>query len=222
MKIVGFFGFKGAGKDSGAQPLLDSGFTKMAFADSIKDMVSSIFVWERDLMEGNTVESRQWRETVDVWWSEKLGIPNFTPRVAMTYLGTDIMRRYIHDDIWLNSLYRKMLLRGGDRIVLSDIRHRHEIKFATDIGTINGKGPLFIHVKKGSLPNHWGVTSTPDFMYSLDLKRDYMEQNYPQIHPSEWEWNSFANSSAVTIENNSTIENLHNKVISVAGDRSWI
>lgn len=218
MKIVGFFGFKGAGKDSGSQPFLEAGYKKMAFADSIKDMLSAIFVWDRDLLEGNTNESRVWRETVDTWWAEKLNIPKFTPRRAMTYLGTDVMRKHVHDDLWLNSLHRKMLNRGGDRIVLTDLRHRHEINFAAKVCD----SPLLFHVVKGEFPAYWPVTSSPDTQYSLDVKRDYMKEYYPDVHVSEWEWNYFANSSAIRIDNNGTIGDLYNRVTDVAKVRKWI
>ena len=45
------------------------------------------------MLEGDTVTSRDFRETADIYWTRKLGIDNFTPmRLALQLLGTEIMR----------------------------------------------------------------------------------------------------------------------------------
>ena len=61
--IVGICGLIGSGKGTVADFLVnDKGFTKLSFADKLKDSVATLFDWPRELLEGDTEESRQWRE----------------------------------------------------------------------------------------------------------------------------------------------------------------
>jgi ferredoxin len=60
--IIGICGLIGSGKGTVADVLVDQGFTKVSFADKLKDGVSTIFGWNRAMLEGDTDESRQWRE----------------------------------------------------------------------------------------------------------------------------------------------------------------
>jgi hypothetical protein len=53
----------GSGKDTVSDRLAQKhGFRKDSFAKSLKDAVSSMFNWDRDMLEGKTKESREWRE----------------------------------------------------------------------------------------------------------------------------------------------------------------
>ena len=73
-----------SGKDTAATYLVENhNFVKLSFASAIKDMLSVIFSWDRNMLDGITEESRLWRDQVDTWWAKKLNIPNFTPRFAI-------------------------------------------------------------------------------------------------------------------------------------------
>ena len=67
--IVGICGLIGSGKGTVADILVEQGFTKVSFADKLKDGVSTIFGWDRSLLEGDTDESRDWREQADEFWT---------------------------------------------------------------------------------------------------------------------------------------------------------
>ena len=90
--------------------------------------------WDRDLLEGTTIKSREWRETVDDWWATRLDIPNLTPRYILQHIGTDILRNKFHPDIWVAALERKLYNKSG--IVITDCRFTNEIamvkKFSPD------------------------------------------------------------------------------------------
>jgi Tfp pilus assembly pilus retraction ATPase PilT len=61
-KIIAIAGFIGSGKDTAAEYLINNhNFTKLSFAGSLKDAVAVVFGWNRVLLEGETLESRQWR-----------------------------------------------------------------------------------------------------------------------------------------------------------------
>ena len=84
--IFGFIGFAGSGKDTAANILVkDYNFKKISFANPLKDMVARLFSWDRMLLEGNTPESRAWRELPDEYWSEKFGYA-ITPRYMLQYM----------------------------------------------------------------------------------------------------------------------------------------
>jgi hypothetical protein len=90
--LIGLVGLIGSGKDTVAERLVSHhGFRRDSFARSLKDAVSSIFGWDRNLVEGNTKESRAWREQPDAFWSEKFG-REVTPRWVLQYFGTEVCR----------------------------------------------------------------------------------------------------------------------------------
>jgi len=103
--IIGLVGFIGSGKDTVASRFISYGCIKDSFAAPLKDACAAIFGWPRALLEGDTVESREFRETPDMFWARKLGIDNFTPRLALQLVGTDVLRNHFHQDIWLSSCY---------------------------------------------------------------------------------------------------------------------
>ena len=71
--LIGLVGLIGSGKDTVAERLVSHhGYVRDSFAKSLKDATASIFGWNREMVEGNTKESREWREQPDAFWSEHL------------------------------------------------------------------------------------------------------------------------------------------------------
>ena len=71
--LIGLVGLIGSGKDTVAERLVSHhGFRRDSFARSLKDAVSNIFGWDRELLEGNTKESRAWREQPDAFGQKSL------------------------------------------------------------------------------------------------------------------------------------------------------
>ena len=70
--IVGVLGFMSSGKGTVGEILAEEmGFAPLSFAGSLKDAVSAIFGWDRSLLEGDSKESREFRETPDPFWTKK-------------------------------------------------------------------------------------------------------------------------------------------------------
>jgi hypothetical protein len=123
--IIAICGLQGSGKDTlGSFLIKNYGFTKLSFAGILKDVVSILFNWNRDLLEGSTKESREWREKIDNWWSEKLNIPNLTPRWVLQNIGTNVFRDHFHQDIWVKALERQLF--KYDRVIITDCRFSNE------------------------------------------------------------------------------------------------
>ena len=103
--IIGVCGLIGSGKDTIADYLVNvHEYRRESFANSLKDAVAHVFGWDRTMLEGRTREAREWREQVDPWWVERLGMPDLTPRLMLQLWGTEVCRKNFHDDIWIASL----------------------------------------------------------------------------------------------------------------------
>ena len=110
-KIICITGFEGSGKDTVASIMVkDYNFKRYSFADNLKSAVCSIFGWNFNDLQGITPESRIWREQVDEYWAKELHQPDFTPRKALQYIGTNLLRNQYNQDIWIKSLKKTIFL----------------------------------------------------------------------------------------------------------------
>jgi hypothetical protein len=176
--IIGIAGFQGSGKDTIADYLQNIyGFKRDSFAATLKDAVAAVFGWDRDLLEGRTTESRAWREQVDPWWSERLAMPNLTPRLVLQKWGTEVARKSWHDDTWIASLENK-LNRAHNDIVITDVR------FPNEIQAVRNAGGIVIRVVRGLEPD-WFESAIAANQQVQSAVAYMQAQN---IHPSEWAW----------------------------------
>jgi hypothetical protein len=203
--IVGILGSIGSGKNTVASHLVsDAGFKSDSFASALKDACSVIFGWPRDLLEGDTKESRDWRNCVDSWWAEKLGIEDFSPRLALQNVGTNVLRSHFHDDIWLLSFENRIRNVPGN-YVISDVRFPNEIDF------VRRQGGILIKVSRGDTPI-WADTAILANNGNSIAQR-IMSETYADIHYSEWAW--MGSTADFEICNNGTLDELKNQVNSI-------
>jgi len=202
--ILGIIGLINAGKSTVANILVeDYGFIKVSFADSLIDAVASIFGWDRQLLQGDTEESRLWREQVDSYWSNVMQHP-VTPRWVLQHIGTDVMRDHFYESIWVHSLMRK-LTDSNNNYVISDVRFLNEIDVI-----ISQKGKIW-EVQRPPLPD-W-------YMLATSFKDDhrglthFMSSYFKEIHSSEWDWN-LAHRDQI-IQNDGSLDDLKNKIKSL-------
>jgi hypothetical protein len=200
--IIGIVGFIGSGKGAISDYLFQKyNYSNGSFASPLKDTVASIFKWDRALLEGDTVESREWRENVDEWWANRLNIPNLTPRYILQYFGTDLCRTHFHQDIWIASM-EKHLLSVSSNTVISDVRFKNEIDAIT---RLNG---IIMRVKRGEDPQ-WFDTVQQINTGNKDITQDDIDM-LNTIHPSEYSW--IGHHVDYTIENDGTLDQLYNKI----------
>jgi len=158
--LIGVVGLIGSGKDTVSKRLEQKhGFRRDSFAKSLKDAVSAMFNWDREMLEGNGDDSRQWREQPDEFWSKKFG-KTVTPRWVLQHFGTEVMRQHMHDAIWIDSCLSRY---DGKPTVISDTRFQNELK------TIKENKGQIILVKRGELPTR-------------------QEMQEKGAHKSEWDW----------------------------------
>jgi hypothetical protein len=195
--IIGVCGFIGSGKDTIADYLVNfHEFRRESFANTLKDAVSSVFGWDRTMLEGRTKEAREWREQVDPWWAARLDMPTLTPRWVLQYWGTEVCRKGFHDDIWIASLENK-LRNSKDHVVISDCR------FPNEISSIKNAGGQIVWVQRGELPDWYGVAIDANRGSNVALN----ELKRLKIHASETAW--VGTEFDAIIDNNSTIDELY-------------
>lgn len=213
--IVSITGLIGSGKDTIAEHLINNyGFKQLSFAFALKDTMAAMFQWDREMLEGKTPEARKQRDIVDEWWSKKLGIPNFTPRYALTRVGTELIRHKFNDNIWVYNVEKALMkLSSSDNIVISDTRFMPELRMLEELNA------LTLNVTRGQLPDWWNSalihnklnTNWKKEIYKFYLKYskvpNFINKN---IHLSERDWIGYKFDH--TLYNNKTIEDLKSNV----------
>lgn len=184
--IIGIVGFIGSGKGTAADILVEKkNFHKLSFADTVKDATAAIFGWPRPLLEGDTEESRIFRETKDEFWSERFDY-DFSPRLALQLMGTEAGRDVFHPDVWVYALERRLAMYPN--VVIPDVRFANEMDF------IRSKGGFVVRVKRGADPEWFDTAKTAN---SIPQKQEEyitkltatnrMDEEY-KVHYSEWAW----------------------------------
>lgn len=189
-KIIGIAGLIGSGKDTVANHLIkEHNFQRIKFADKLKDGVAAIFEWPRELLEGDSDESREWRETPDEFWSKELG-EDITPRFVLQKFGTEV-RDGFHVHTWTILLKKTILQNPNTNYVIPDVRFPHEDAIIKDLG-----GEMW-RVSRGEDP---------------DWFTDYVEENITpkHVHPSEWKWAKI--DFNFLLKNDGTVQQLYDKI----------
>jgi hypothetical protein len=201
--IIGICGFIGSGKDTVADYLTNfHEFRRESFANSLKDAVAQVFGWDRTMIEGRTKQAREWREQVDPWWSDRLKMPELTPRWVLQHWGTEVCRHGFHDDIWIASLENK-LRHSEDDVVISDCR------FPNEIAAIRRANGLVVRVIRGPEPEWYDSAlafnhgENKNMLWSTSRAR--LEKL--KIHASETAW--VGTKFDAVLDNNGSLDDLY-------------
>ena len=123
--IIGITGLIGSGKDSLAMAFEQFGYRRTAFAAHLKDVTAKAYGWPRVLLEGDTDESREWRE-------QPCPVHGITPRSALQKVG--VAFRDIDPEFWVRACLSGIT---PDRpAVISDVRFPNEANAIRDAGGI--------------------------------------------------------------------------------------
>lgn len=124
---VGVHGFAGSGKDTFADALVENyGFTKIAFADPLRDVlidVDPVITIEQDrpVVLSDLVNAHGWDEAKALY-------PGI--RTMMVRLG-EAMRNRVDRRVWIDAALRRA--EGHKRVVFSDVRHLNEARLLKDL-----------------------------------------------------------------------------------------
>lgn len=229
--LIALVGFIGSGKDTTGRHLVEThGFKDLAFADALKDALCAIFGWDRELIDGKTPQSREWRNRVDLWWARRLNIPHFTPRWAMQNVGTDCLRKHLHDDLWIARVEREI-----DQINLG-LEYSHIVvtdgRFPNELDMVRARGGKVVRVRRGDEPDWYkharianlkyrkgadylseiadlGLAGVSSAVISEMMVQATDELSERGIHVSEYAWIGYRMDAIV--ENDATLDELFNR-----------
>jgi hypothetical protein len=122
-QLIALSGYAKSGKDTIADTLVNYGYVKVAFADSLKDAIASIYGLDRLLLD-------DW----DYKNSPHLRLGGQTPRVALQYLGQSL--RDFYANTWVDNTMCRVykLLQQGQQVVISDVRYLNEANACLEWG----------------------------------------------------------------------------------------
>ena len=192
--IVGLLGFIGSGKGTAGRILKEVGFQPISFASGVKDVASVMFGWPRESLEGDTDESRFWREQTDKFWSKKFG-RDFTPREALQKLGTEVGREIFHKNFWVDRLEK--YIESDKNYVVTDCRFFNEMQF------IHDRGGVLIEIQRGIRPHWYNIAAKAN---RGSIKEISFMHNESGVHASEWSW--VGGNIDHIVDNNGTLEDL--------------
>ena len=211
--LIGIVGFIGAGKGTAGETLVaNHNYETESFAKALKDAAASIFAWPRDMLEGDTKESRLWREQRDKFWTEKLEIKDFTPRLALQLLGTEAGRRIFGEPIWVAGVEKRWKQSGSKNTVITDCR------FPNEIAMIRDNGGKVIRIKRGPEPSWYQLMLFHNKGYSDedDLKKIEQMRGLDSLpHESETAWIGCEIDEILL--NEGTIEDLEKQIAAYVG-----
>mgnify|MGYP000147246989 CR=1 FL=1 len=200
--IIGITGLISSGKGTVADILVEEhNYIKLSFADKLKDGVAVIFGWDRAMLEGDSIESREWRETVDEFWTKETG-REITPRLVLQEFGTDCMRNGFYNGVWVSLVKQEIINNPDNKYVIPDVRFSNEVKVIQELG-----GEVW-NVRRGELPDWWGYAIQDNNNSDSSLMKDY----HSDIHQSEWKWIDDDNQFDKILHNDDSIKTLYSKV----------
>ena len=217
--LVGFVGLKRSGKDTAAQALVDRGWTRMAFADPLKEMSMKLRgVWVevpenvhldaavpvmRD-SSGHGGSFAQYHYVVDALGMEKAKdlVPDV--RTLLQTLGTDCVRGTFGSAAWVELAEQNIheALTRGESVVLTDVRFDEELDLVRRLGGIT------IGVWRGDLD------SLGEALESEGERAD------GDTHESEMNTYHLLNWCDFIVCNRGSIDDLHRGVLSTV-DNAW-
>lgn len=174
--IIATCGFSSSGKDTISDFIVKTypNFRKVSFAGNLKAAIGAIFNYDKELLEGQSVESREWRESIDVFWSKKMG-REVTPRKLLQFFGTEIMRMQFHSEIWVNAVEHKIVSNPDVNFVVSDLRFQNEMVMLKNLGA------NIWNIRQKKLPVWWDEA----VKYNNNLANSF---DTSLLHISEYEW----------------------------------
>ena len=210
-KILGITGLKGSGKDTIGDIICknDESFVKMSFADTLKDITAILMGWDRKLLQGDTIESREWREKADDYWSDVFG-KMITPRIILQQLGTEVLRNHFLQSIWVDSL-KKKIMNTDKNVVITDVR------FPNEIDAIKELGGTIYRVERGEIPKWYYEVNNLRLAAMPETNILYIVEGLDKIHESEWKWIGYDRPEHI-FKNNGTIEDLEKEVLEKMGE----
>lgn len=189
--IIGIDGYAGAGKDTVADLFVKVGFTKISFADALREAVvhstgfsMDTFI-DREIKDKLFLEPLRLSTTILTKFCDYLGYPERTefvidqftgeliksPRHLLQLLGTEVGRASLSQSIWLDKYDEKR--KGLSLVVTPDCRFSNERSHVQ-----SAKGLVWLVQREGTEPvgkhiselDKWSVEKYDIVIQNIDLQ----------------------------------------------------
>ena len=138
LNLIGLIGVKKSGKDTVGNYLIENfGFTRYAFGDPVKNICKTLF----DLSDEQLTDHKLKEEKDERW--------DVSPREMFQRIGTEfgqfelfkifpeLKKKIKYREIWVK-LFEEWTQKNTDKkVVITDVRFKHEAKKIKDLGGIN-------------------------------------------------------------------------------------
>jgi hypothetical protein len=156
-KLIGLAGYARVGKDTVAEILVEQGYAKHAFADSMRHALytlnPNIDIYGHRVYLQPAVDSMGWEAV-------KEGSIEYRP--LMQRLGTEVGRQLISDSVWIDQVFEGFT--GLD--VISDVRFANE---ADAIRAAGGVVWLITRSEIGPVNNHSSENSLDGYAFDAEI-----------------------------------------------------
>jgi hypothetical protein len=164
MSIIGLSGYARSGKDSAAAILVDEcGFTRVAFADVLRDMAYAIDPY---VQLHNQDSFGRLSTIIDIygWDRAKTAFPDV--RRFLQRLGTEGGRDILGENIWVDTAFARA---PSDKLVITDLRFPNEV----DAVKARGGTTARIHRPGVAAPNnHASEHSLDGISFDYNINND--------------------------------------------------
>lgn len=155
-QVIGLCGFAGSGKDEAAKALVSDGWTRVSFADALRDALYALnpIISQRIFRthDGNVQNTTRVAQSVNAHkWEGAKADPEV--RELLQRMGTEAGRNIHGPDCWVQIARRKIEAAPGN-VVLTDCRFQNEIDLLREYGGTlirierKGVGPVNGHVSE--------------------------------------------------------------------------
>jgi hypothetical protein len=163
-QFVGLHGYAGAGKDSVAKILGDYGYTRVAFADKLRE---ALYVLNPVVLTDADGDYIRIQDIVDdIGWEEaKRKYPEI--RRMLQVIGTEVGREMIDQNVWVDAAFKG--LDKDKKYVFTDLRFENEHQ------AIDSRLGLLIKIERpgiGAVNGHKSEKPLPDKWFDARLVND--------------------------------------------------
>lgn len=168
--IVSISGFIGSGKSTVAKYLELNGYHVVSFAGKLKDIVAYLFNLNRQIVEGDTSESRIAREQPlngAIYEYINLKYPGITIRKILQLTGTEVFREHFGPNFWVDRVNFQGKCVCSDARFISELKHIEKYP-SYRIRLIRGDVQPDAHISETEHLKYTGFTHIIDNQTSIE------------------------------------------------------
>ncbi len=194
--MFGFSGQKGSGKDT----LANTCKIKLSFAEPLKTMCSAVFgdiFSDSDKNKTMSIKMNAGqiaRLVIEINKYEKIAAEKIindltdktftSPREILQYIGTDIIRKYVNDNFWINIMENRVNNCVESSVGVSDVRFPNERKL------LRKYGYKLILVRRDLVKDQASFHSSEN-SFGLEEEYDYIINNNSSIEDLYTKWEEY-------------------------------